>query len=228
MPTSVPVPAAEMTQPPHPQPGEPHAATPEPPPVTADDPHTAPAAATTLGADPPAAGAGRLWVATALIAALTAVVTVVGGVLGTLLVREFNSIDAQFAKIDDKFAAQDANIDARFAKLETELDAQFAAQDANIDARFAKLETELDDEFAEVDERFDALEAGQQEIALTLAALVAYLRADEGVDAALPGRLLDPAADPAEARSAQPQADALAAAEADGGIGSDFAPASAD
>ena len=149
-----------MTQSPHPQPPEPHAATLEPPPVSADDPHTAPAAATTLGADPPAAGAGRLWVATALIAALTAGVTVVGGVLGTLLVREFNSIDARFA-----------------------------AQDAKIDARFAKLETEIDNEFAEVDERFDALEAGQQEIALTLAALVAYLRADEGVDAALDAAL---------------------------------------
>ena len=170
MPTSVPVPAAEMTQPSHPQPPEPHTATTEPPPVTADDPHTAPAAATTLGADPPAAGAGRLWVATALIAALTAVIAVVGGVLGTLLVREFNSIDAQFA-----------------------------AQDANIDARFVKLETEIDNEFAEVDERFDALEAGQQEIALTLAALVAYLRADEGVDAALSGNIAGAGSDPAAA-----------------------------
>ena len=172
-----------MTQSREHQAPEPHAATTEPPPATADGPHTAPAAATTLGADPSAARAGRLWVATTLIAALTAVIAVVGGVLGTLLVREFNSIDAQFAKIDDKFAAQDAKIDDKFA-----------AQDANIDARFVKLETEIDNEFAEVDERFDELDAKVDEIALTLVALVAYLKADEGVDAALAGRLPDPAA----------------------------------
>ena len=38
-----------------------------------------------------------------------------------------------------------------------------------------------------MDTRFDDLEEGQQQIALTLRALVAYLRVDEGVDAALPG-----------------------------------------
>lgn len=106
------------------------------------------------------------WTVKALLAALTAAVTVVGGALTALLVYEFNSIDARFAAIDARFAA----IDARFAA---------------IDARFANLETDIDT-------RFDSLEAGQAEIARTLAVLIAELNARAAVDAALAGRLLAP------------------------------------
>ena len=49
----------------------------------------------------------------------------------------------------------------------------------NIDARFAKLEADIDDRFATVDARFNKLAENQQEIALTLARLVALLEAGE-------------------------------------------------
>ncbi len=137
MSSSVPVPAAEMTRSSDPQPGEPDEATTpddEPRPVTAGDPRTAAAAATTRGAGPPAAaaGGGRPWVANALVAALTAAVTVVGGALGALLVHEFNSIDAKFVRLETE-------MDARFVRLEAEVDAGFAAQDAKIDEINLKL-----------------------------------------------------------------------------------------
>ncbi len=61
----------------------------------------------------------------------------------------------------------------------------------------------MDTRFEKVDARFDELEKGQQEIALTLTALVAYLRAGEGVDAALPGPV--PSTETAPARDAGPQ-----------------------
>ena len=49
----------------------------------------------------------------------------------------------------------------------------------NIHARFAKLEADIDDRFATVDARFNKLAENQQEIALTLARLVALLEAGE-------------------------------------------------
>ena len=115
---------APMTQPPDteqpPSHSQPAAAGPTPAP--ADGPQAAGAAATTRGTGPSmAAAGGRPWVANALVAALTAAVTVVGGILGALLVHEFNSIDTRFetleAKMDDKFAAQDDKIDEINLKL---------------------------------------------------------------------------------------------------------------
>ena len=58
---------------------------------------------------------------------------------------------------------------------------------------------------AEMDARFDKLEEGQQEIALTLTALVAYLRAGEGVDAALSGHV--PSTETGPGADADPAAD---------------------
>ena len=56
-----------------------------------------------------------------------------------------------------------------------------------------------------MDERFDSLEAGQAEIARTLAALVAALNAQAAVEAALAGQLLAPdAAVPVGPRSPEP------------------------
>ena len=70
--------------------------------------------------------------------------------------------------------------------------------EADMDARFGELE-------ADMDARFDELEEGQQEIALTLTALVAYLRAGEGVDAALSGHV--PSTETATAPDTEPAAD---------------------
>ena len=124
-----------------------------------------------------------------------------GGALAGLLVHEFNSIDAEFAAIDTRFANLDADMDARFVNLEANMDARFAA----VDTRFARLEADMDDKFAAVDARFDSLEAGQAEIARTLAVLVAELNARAAVDAALAGQLLAPdTAVPAEPHSAEP------------------------
>ena len=168
-----------MTAPTHP-----HAAMslpPDTPQTPAPEEAATPAAATT-----PA----KPRTANALVAVLTAVVTVMGGALAGLLVHEFNSIDAEFAAIDTGFAA----IDTRFASL-----------DADMDARFVNLQANMDDKFAAVDARFDSLEAGQAEIARTLAVLVAELNARAAVDAALAGQLLTPdTADTAEPHSTEP------------------------
>ena len=153
---------APMTQPPATEQPPPHSqpatAAAEPTPVPADGLQTAGAAATTRGA-----AGGRPWVANALVAALTAAVTVVGGILGALLVHEFNSIDDRFAAVDARFVRLEAKMDTGFA----EVDAMFAAQDDKID-----------------------------EINLKLTALIAALNKTDEVDAALTGRVLDPAADP--------------------------------
>ena len=164
------IPAEEMT--PKPQTGadagEPH-----------DPPQTAAAAAEP---SPPVAAAvgGRTWAANALVAVLTAALTVVGGGLAALLIHEFDSIDARFSSVDARFDA----IDARFDSV----DARFDSMDARFDARF------------------DALEEGQDEIARTLAVLVADLNARAAVDAALAGRLVTPdsADPPAEPEGAEP------------------------
>ena len=145
MPTSVPVPAAEMTQSPHPQPDEPHAA-------TAD------------AAEPAGRAPGlirRACTAAKPAASTTALITVMvllATGLGTFVQRELNSIQADINSIEADINKLETEVDARFVRLETEMDARFDQMDAKID-----------------------------EIALTLAALVAYLRADEGVDAALSG-----------------------------------------
>ena len=157
------IPAEKMT--PKPQTGadagEPH-----------DPPQTAAAAAEP---STPAAAAvgGRTWAANALVAVLTAALTVVGGGLAALLIHEFDSIDARFSSVDARFDAVDARFDS-------------------MDARF--------------DARFDALEEGQDEIARTLAVLVADLNARAAVDAALAGRLVTPdsADPPAEPEGAEP------------------------
>ena len=121
------------------------------------EPHNPPPAAV-AAAEPPLAAAaarGRIWAANALVAVLTAALTVVGGGLTALLIHEFGSIDARFDSVDA---------------------------------------------------RFDSLEEGQDEIARTLAVLVADLNARAAVDAALAGRLVTPdsADPPAEPEGAEP------------------------
>ena len=169
MSSSVPVPAAGMTQSPHPQPGKPAAGTADPAEPAGRAPGLIRRART---AARPASSTGAL---------ITVIVLLATG-LGAFVLRDLDSLEADI----DTIEADIDNLNTAVALLHTNV--------AQMDARFVKLEKDMDDGFAEVDARFDQLEAGQQEIALTLTALVAYLRADEGVDAALAGRVLDPAA----------------------------------
>ena len=101
-----------------------------------------------------------------------------------------DEIDTRFAAVDTRFAAVDARfdkledeIDTRFTQLEDEIDTRFAA----VDARFDKLEDEIDTRFAAADARFDKLEENQQEIAQTLARLVALVEAGDEAEAAPAG-----------------------------------------
>ena len=176
MPTSVPVPAAEMTQSPEHMPDE-------------------PAARTADAAEPAGRAPGLIRRARAAARPvssktpfMTVIVLLATGLSGFVL-RDLNSIEADIDGLNTEVAQLHTNVallHTEVALLHTKV-AQIDARFDDVDARFAKLETE-------VDARFDALEAGQQEIALTLVALVAYLRADEGVGAALAGRLPDPVA----------------------------------
>ena len=76
----------------------------------------------------------------------------------------------------------------------------------SIDARFDAVDARFDSMDARIDARFDALEEGQDEIARTLAVLVADLNARAAVDAALAGRLVTPdsADPPSEPEGAEP------------------------
>ena len=174
-----------MTQSPHPQAPEPHAA-------TAD------------AAEPAGRAPGLIRRARAAARPvssktpfMTVIVLLATGLSGFVL-RDLNSIEADIDGLNAEVALLHTNVALLHTKV-AQIDARLDDVDArfdDVDARFAKLETE-------VDARFDQLEAGQQEIALTLAALVAYLRADEGVgaalDAALSGSVAGAGSDPAAA-----------------------------
>ena len=91
-----------------------------------------------------------------------------------------DKVDAGFARIDERFSAQDAKFEARFAVQDAKFEARFAALDDKFEARFAVQDDKLD------------------EINLKLTALIAALNATAEVEAALEGRLLDPNAPPAD------------------------------
>ena len=99
------------------------------------------------------------------------------GLITGLMLFNFNETSDRMTRLED-------DIDTNFAELRDDIDTKFAAVDArfakledDIDTRFAKLEDDIDTKFAAVDARFAKLEANQQEIALTLARLVALLEA---------------------------------------------------
>ncbi|MCY4665726.1 MAG: hypothetical protein OXC00_13785, partial [Acidimicrobiaceae bacterium] len=165
-------------------------------------------------ADPPAAAA---WQAQRAPAArslsptgpLIAVLVLLAGGIGGLMVRDLNGLDADIGRLDADIAQFRADVSAGFKELRSDMDARFDELESDTDARFEKvdarfdeLESDTDARFEKVDARFDELEEGQQEIALTLRALVAYLQASEGVDTALSGGVpgaetgTDPAASP--------------------------------
>ena len=107
----------------------------------------------------------------------TAIPILLMGLITGLMLFNFNETSDRITRLED-------DIDARFAELKDDIDAKFAAVDArftkledDIDARFAELEDDIDAKFAAVDARFTKLEENQQEIAVTLARLVALLEA---------------------------------------------------
>ena len=130
---------------------------------TPDTPDTPGAAASAAAADGVAARTSRrAWAKeNAPTAVLITVIVLLAGAAGGLLLRELDGIKADIAGVE--------------------------ADIAGVEADIASLRADMDTGFEKVDARFEKLEEGQQEIALTLAALVAYLRAGEGVDAALSG-----------------------------------------
>ena len=195
MSSSVSIPA-DMTQPSDPQPGEPAA---DPPAAAAWQAQRAPAARSLSPTGP-----------------LIAVIVLLAGGIGGLMVRDLNGLDADIGRLDADIAQFRADVSAGFKELRSDMDARFDELESDTDARFEKVDARFDElesdtdarfekvdaRFDEVNAKFDELEEGQQEIALTLRALVAYLHASEGVDTALSGGVpgaetgTDPAASP--------------------------------
>ena len=89
----------------------------------------------------------------------TAIPILLMGLITGLMLFNFNETSDRITRLEDE-------IDTRFAELKDDIDAKFAAADA----RFTKLEDDID-------ARFTKLEENQQEIAVTLARLVALLEA---------------------------------------------------
>ena len=123
----------------------------------------------------------------------TAIPILLVGLITGLMLFNFNETSDRMTRLEDRITRLEENIDARFTKLEENIDARFTAVDARftkledyidarftaVDARFTKLEDDIDARFTAVDARFTKLEENQQEIALTLARLVALLEARE-------------------------------------------------
>ena len=110
----------------------------------------------------------------------TAIPILLVGLMAGLMLFNFNEASDRMTRLEDRITRLDKNIDARFTKLEDEIDARFTKLEDDIDARFTKLEDEID-------ARFTKLEENQQEIALTLARLVALLEASDEAKAAPSG-----------------------------------------
>ncbi len=97
-----------------------------------------------------------------------------GTAVVTLLVFNFTTFNA---RIDDT--------NARIDRVEARIDARFTALEARID----RVEARMD----RVEARIARVEEGVSEINLKLTALIAALNRTEEVEAALDGRLIDPA-----------------------------------
>ena len=89
----------------------------------------------------------------------TAIPILLMGLITGLMLFNFDETSDRITRLED-------DIDTRFAELKDDIDAKFAA----VDARFTKLEDDIN-------ARFTKLEENQQEIAVTLARLVALLEA---------------------------------------------------
>ena len=134
---------------------------------SAPPPDEAPATAATAGLASDAAWPAIS--ANTLLAVVGGILALFGSVIVALLIYTLDTVNDRFAAIDDRFAA----IDNRFTTLENKMETRFAALENKMEARFA------------------ALEEDQDEIARTLAVLVAILNLREEVDAALAGEIID-------------------------------------
>ncbi len=104
-----------------------------------------------------------------------------GTAVVALLVFNFTTFNA---RIDDT-NARIGDTNARIDRVEARMDARFTALEARID----RVETRID----RVEARIARVEEGVSEINLKLTALIAALNRTEEVEAALEGRLIDPA-----------------------------------
>ena len=153
-------------------------------------------AATASGA---AAGRAKLARSARSISAtgpLVAVIVVLAGAVGALVLRDLNRIDADIAGLGAEVSQLRVDMDARFDALASDVDAKFD----DVNARFDDVDARFDD----VDARFDALASDVDDIARTLAVLVTELNARAAVDAALAGRLLPLTQTPAVAPEQRP------------------------
>jgi len=161
-------------------------------------------AATASGA---AAGRAKLARSARSISAtgpLVAVIVVLAGAVGALVLRDLNRIDADIAGLGAEVSQLRVDMDARFDALASDVDARFDALASDVDARFDALASDVDARFDDVDARFDALASDVDDIARTLAVLVTELNARAAVDAGLAGRLLPPGAAAPGADSVEP------------------------
>ena len=76
----------------------------------------------------------------------------------------------RITRLDDRITRFEESVDARFTKLEDDINTRFTKLEDDINTRFTKLEDDIDT-------RFTKLEENQQEIARTLAVLVALFEA---------------------------------------------------
>ncbi len=88
----------------------------------------------------------------------TAIPILLVGLMAGLMLFNFNEASDRMTRLEDRITRLDKNIDARFTKLEDDIDA-----------------------------RFTKLEENQQEIAVTLARLVALLEASDAAQTAPSG-----------------------------------------
>jgi hypothetical protein len=68
--------------------------------------------------------------------------------------QRFADIDRRFTEQDAKFEKRFADIDRRFAEQDAKFDKRFAEQDAKFDKRFAEQDAKFDKRFAEQDAKF--------------------------------------------------------------------------
>ena len=94
----------------------------------------------------------------------TAIPILLVGLITGLMLFNFNETSDRMTRLEGRITRLEENIDARFAKLEDDIDARFTKLEDDIDARFTKLEE------------------NQQEIAQTLARLVALVEARDEAD----------------------------------------------
>ena len=93
-------------------------------------------------------------------------------------------MDAGFARVDARFAAQDKKVTELFAAQDKKVTELFAAQDKKVTELFAAQDKKVTELFAAQDDKIDMTD-------LKLTALIASLNKTNEVGAALDGRLLN-------------------------------------